>query len=118
MGSGSMAYKHKHQQQSGNRLPVLALPVGIPVALYQRIQRMAQVKTMVLFGNWIGFPMVGYSLIFVPPGGWKTDILWVLSCLFLALKIYFFFRRQLQDVKSRDLSLMKKEHDIEKEIGE
>ena len=79
---------------------------------------MAEVKMRVLFGNWIGFPMVGYSLLFVPPGGWKTDILWVLSCLFLALKIYFFVRRQLQYVKSRDLSLMKKEHDIEKEIGE
>lgn len=79
---------------------------------------MAEVKMMVFITNWIGFPLVGYTLLFVPPGGWKTDILWLLSCLFMAFKIYFFVRRQLQDLKNRDLSLMKKEHDIEKELEE
>lgn len=76
---------------------------------------MAEVKIMAIIGNFLGYPLLGFT-IWINLQSWKSDILFILSGLFLAVKIYFYIRKQSQDVKSRDLSLFKKEHEIEKEI--
>lgn len=117
MGSSSMGYKRGHQQQQSNRLPLFALPGGLPLDIYKRVERMAEVKIMALIGNFLGYPLLGYT-IWMNLQSWKADILFVLSGLFLAVKIYFYVRKQMQDIKSRDLSLMKKEHEVEKELEE
>lgn len=118
MGSSSMGYKRGHQQQQSNRLPLFALPWGLPMDIYKRIERMAEVKFILLIGNFLGYSMTGYVLIFASINGWKTDILWFLSALFLAVRIYFYVRKQIQEIKNRNLSLMKKEHEVEKELEE
>lgn len=76
---------------------------------------MAEVKIMALIGNFLGYPLLGYT-IWMNLQSWKADILFVLSGMFLAVKIYFYVRKQAQDIRSRDLTLLKKEHEIEKEI--
>lgn len=76
---------------------------------------MAEVKLMALIGNFLGYPLLGYT-IWMNLQSWKADILFVLSGLFLAVKIYFYVRKQAQDIRSRDLTLLKKEHEIEEEI--
>ena len=89
---------------------------------------MSEVKFFVWFGNAIGYCFTGiWGLNWIMPilkiegldfSGWKSDLIIFLIILFWAQKGFFAIIRNVQEAKSRQLSLKKKAHDVEKELEE
>ena len=78
---------------------------------------MAELKAMIILSNILGIPLFGYTL-WINWGSWRADILLGLSVIMAAVKIYFIIAKGRQDLKNRELSLKKKEHDVSKKIEE
>lgn len=92
------------------------LPVSFRLCrdLFKRI-KMAELKVMIFLSNILGIPLFGYT-IWINWGGWKADMLFIMSGLYAVVRLYFAIRKGFQDIKNRDLSIRKKEHDVNKEI--
>ncbi len=87
---------------------------------------MSEMKLMIGIANMLGYSLTGlfginwmsYLLKIwdMQVDGWKFDVLWILLALFWLQKGIFGALRNYQDIKSRGLTLRKKEHDTEKEL--
>lgn len=78
---------------------------------------MAEVKALILFTNILGITLTGV-LSQINLNTWQGYMVFAMVVVFWSQKIYFGIRKNMQDVRNRDLSLRKKEHDIEKTIAE
>lgn len=72
---------------------------------------------MMILWNFLGIPFVGYSM-YINWTNVEGHILFALSAVFVLIRGYFYIMKNIQDIKNRDLSLRKKEHDVEKEIND
>jgi hypothetical protein len=76
---------------------------------------MAEIKFF-FFANLFGWSILGIAPFVVDK--WQAYTLWGLGVIFIIQKIYFGIRKNVQDLKNRDLSLKKKKHDVDKELEE
>ena len=72
---------------------------------------MAEIKFLVLLSNMIGVPLLGYT-IWVTWYSWKTDVLFVLSGIFLIWKIVFYIKKSTRQLKMMDLEIKEKEKSL------
>lgn len=115
-----MGHHKLHQRHFSNKFNISSIPVHginnpIVLGLYKRMAKMAEVKMLVMLSNIIGIPLSVYTM-FINFHTWKSDVLFVLTGLYLVAKFYFYVRKSIQEEKSRSLKLRKEEHDILEEI--
>lgn len=128
MGTVSKNSERKHKQSNSGQYQFHTVMPGLSTDLFNRVQKMSEMKFMIGIVNLLGYSLTGlfginwmsYLLKIndLQVEGWKFDVLWMLIMLFWIQKIVFGAIKSLQDVKNRNLSLRKKEHDTEKEIEE
>lgn len=126
MGVNSVGNQRGHQQYESHRLVVHPAATINNLDILKRVTAMSEVKMVLWFINGFGYSFTGLlGLNWVIPlmkidglefGGWKSAIVLVLVCLFWLQKIVFGGLKNWQEYKSRQLSLKKKAHDVEKEL--
>ncbi len=106
----------EYQRPESNQHFVLPTPTGVYNHFFNRI-KMAELKAMIILGNILGIPLYGYT-IWINWGSWRADVLFAVSIVAAAVKVYFMIAKGRQDIKNRELSLKEKEHDVNKKIEE
>lgn len=126
MGLNSVDNQRGHQQHQSNRLVIHPAATINNLDILKRVTAMSEVKMVLRFINGFGYSFTGLlGLNWVIPlmkieglefGGWKSSMVLVLVCLFWLQKTVFGGLKNWQEYKSRQLSLKKKAHDVEKEL--
>lgn len=96
-----------------------AMPLGSfhMLAVYKRVQKVAEIKIVILLSNILGWCLTGITP-WVNLNSWQGYLLFCLVAIFWGQKIYFSIRKSSQELKNRDLSLKKKEHDLQRQLND
>lgn len=111
MGRDKFHNRNKHIELNHYGYPVLSVDRNYFMDLLKRVNRMAEIKILVWLSNLLGIPILGYT-IWITWYSWKTDVLFVLSGVYLIAKIYFYIKKNNQSIRMTDLDIREKEKDL------
>jgi hypothetical protein len=115
MGHNKLLHRPVSEQFGYRGIPVYGISDTYLISVLKRVNKMAEIKSLVWLFNWLGYSISGYT-IFVTFATWKADVLFVFSALFILVRIYFRVRKGLQEIKMTDLEIKDKENDVNNHI--
>jgi len=123
MGNNFIDNRHRHKPKGSDKHNFHHFHFGLGLSGFRnilaladtKIQEMAETKFLIFLLNLIGFPLFGFTLIYIGADNFKAWTLWALAAVF---GIYKLIHAHLQAVKmnqenkDRELDLKKKEYNL------
>ncbi len=125
MGNSGSNNRSGHKQFPHSRNFILPVSFGDNYNFIQRLTAMGEIQLAKITLWMLGIPVTGWAFWenLYQPGTWKADLLFCIAILILltkwffsALKWYQEYIERKQRLKSRDIDLLKKEHQNEEFI--
>lgn len=114
MGNNFIGNRNGHKQDEGNKYNFHNLPLGLGSSGFKDTLAMAETKFLMMLINLIGFPIFGFTLIYIG-GDVRGWILWGLAALFGIYKVihaHLDAVKRDQENRNREFDLKEKEHNI------
>ncbi len=104
MASDKLSDKFGYQQRESYRLPFYYPGINLQLPYLKRTIKMAQVKWALILCDMLGIP-VFFMGITANIDNVRSAVLFILATIYIMIRGYFFFVRQRQAVKEKDIEL-------------